>query len=302
VPALRMTPATQPGGAQRRPSSTPGLRGCELWLFQERKTGNLDCTFCLDCVHACPHDNVGIIGRMPGSELWLDGYRSGVGRLAQRTDLAALVAVLIFASFVNAFAMIRPVYTLRERLLAWLGPGGGEPVLLSVFLLGLIVLPACLLALAGWATRRLAGKGAGPLGTVIRRYVYALVPLGFGMWLAHYSFHFLSGGLTIVPVAQSFLSDSGLSVGQADWVLGPLVPLIWLYPIEAFFLYLGATGSLLVTFQIARRFHVGSTRGQVLAAALPWFVLCLVLLAAGLWILVQPMDMRGTLMMSTAGG
>src|SRR6185369_5036449 len=35
-------------------------RGCELALFQPMKTGNLDCTFCLDCVQACPHDNIGI--------------------------------------------------------------------------------------------------------------------------------------------------------------------------------------------------------------------------------------------------
>ena len=40
-------------------------RGCELALFQPRKIGNLDCTFCLDCVQACPYDNVGIISRVP---------------------------------------------------------------------------------------------------------------------------------------------------------------------------------------------------------------------------------------------
>lgn len=46
--------------------------GCELWLFQPRKVGNMDCTFCLDCVHACPYDNVGLIGRLPSAELWRD--------------------------------------------------------------------------------------------------------------------------------------------------------------------------------------------------------------------------------------
>ena len=25
------------------------------------------------------------------------------------------------------------------------------------------------------------------------RYTYGLVPMGFGMWLAHYGFHFLTG-------------------------------------------------------------------------------------------------------------
>src|SRR5580700_825235 len=33
-------------------------RGCELQLFQPKKLGNFDCTFCLDCVQACPQHNV----------------------------------------------------------------------------------------------------------------------------------------------------------------------------------------------------------------------------------------------------
>ena len=45
-----------------------GIPGCELHLFQPRKAGNMDCTFCLDCVHACPHDNVGILAEPPGRD------------------------------------------------------------------------------------------------------------------------------------------------------------------------------------------------------------------------------------------
>ena len=35
--------------------------GCETDLYLPRKSGNLDCTFCLDCVRACPHDNIGLM-------------------------------------------------------------------------------------------------------------------------------------------------------------------------------------------------------------------------------------------------
>jgi len=90
-------------------SPLPAVRGCELWLFQQRKAGNMDCTFCLDCIHACPYDNIGIIGRVPTSDLWTDPFRSGVGRFSGRTDLAVLVSVFIFGAYLNAFAMIRPV-------------------------------------------------------------------------------------------------------------------------------------------------------------------------------------------------
>ena len=40
-----------------------------LELYQPRKSSNMDCTFCLDCVHACPHDNVGILADLPGKDL-----------------------------------------------------------------------------------------------------------------------------------------------------------------------------------------------------------------------------------------
>ena len=67
------------------------IPGCELELFQPRKSSNMDCTFCLDCVHACPHENVGILASLPGKDLWSDPVRSGIGRFGKRPDLAVLV-------------------------------------------------------------------------------------------------------------------------------------------------------------------------------------------------------------------
>src|SRR5690606_20309828 len=75
------------------PDGRPARRGCELRLFLPSKIGNMDCTFCLDCVHACPHDNVAIGARVPGVELADSRRRSGVGRLTERTDVAALATV-----------------------------------------------------------------------------------------------------------------------------------------------------------------------------------------------------------------
>src|SRR3984957_16157885 len=57
-----------------------GQRGCELYLFQPKKAGNFDCTFCLDCVHACPSGNVGILASPPGLTILDDRPRSGIGR------------------------------------------------------------------------------------------------------------------------------------------------------------------------------------------------------------------------------
>lgn len=272
-----------------------GQRGCELWLFQEKKVGNMDCTFCLDCIHACPHDNVGLLARVPTAELWTDPRRSGLGRLSRRWDLVALVALLVFGGYLNAFAMIKPVFTLRERLAAWLGTTSEVPGLLLIFGLGLLVLPPLCLGLAGWASRFLSGRRHEPLGVGVATFTYSLVPLGFGVWLAHYAFHFLTGALTLVPVVQSFLNDSGFAAGPPRWDLGPVVPADWLFPIQAVFLYAGLFGSLVVAFQLA--VHHYQQRQVALRAFLPWATLALLLLGLALWIMFQPMEMRGTVFM-----
>ena len=63
--------------------------GCELELFIPEKRGNLDCTFCMDCVRACPHDNVGLLAVAPAAELAVDAPRSSLRRLSERPDVAA---------------------------------------------------------------------------------------------------------------------------------------------------------------------------------------------------------------------
>ena len=85
-------------------------RGCELDLFLPRKAGNMDCTFCLDCVRACPHDNVGILATIPGSDLWSDRLRSSIGLFSQRPDLAALALVVVVGGFAGAAAMVAPAW------------------------------------------------------------------------------------------------------------------------------------------------------------------------------------------------
>ena len=68
-------------------------RGCELHLFLPEKQGNMDCTLCMDCVKACPHDNVGLWVQPPARDLVQlsveDPQRSAVGRYSQRMDLAS---------------------------------------------------------------------------------------------------------------------------------------------------------------------------------------------------------------------
>jgi hypothetical protein len=110
------------------------------------------------------------------------------------------------------------------------------------------------------------------------------------MWLAHYSFHFLTGLYTAVPVTQSAAARWGWSVyGSPRWTwLG--VPMRYVQPLEIGFLVLGLAGSLLVIHQLAER----DCAERPMRAFAPWATVAVVLWLAAMWMMFQPMDMRGT--------
>lgn len=255
-------------------------RGCELALFQPRKVGNVDCTFCLDCVQACPHDNVGIISRVPAGELTVDPMRSGLGIFSLRKDLAALVIVFTFGALLNAFGMVSPVYALENWLARVLGVNREFPVLVFIFGLFLLVEPLLLIGAAAWLTR-VWGGSSKPFVAVAVRYSYVLAPLGFGIWLAHYGFHFLTGLYTIVPVTQAALG------GRPHWGAPGLAPnVVQLF--EFGFVFLGLLGSLLVSYSIAATEKVDHP-ARIFAL---WAIVALIITAGALWLMSQPMEMR----------
>lgn len=264
-------------------------RGCELALFQPQKTGNMDCTFCLDCVYACPHDNIEMSTRLPGSELWTDERRSGIGRFSNRNDISVLALIFTFGALLNAFGMVSPVYATQEWLAGTLQTTSEAAVLGTLFFLMIVVEPVVLMGLAAYATRTWTGSNEKLL-PIAMRYAYALIPFGFSVWLAHYSFHFLTGVWTAIPVIQSTVAQWGIGfLGDPLWQLSGL-PVELVYPLEIGFLGLGLLGSLLAAYQISDR-EYPARRWQ---ACIPWAILFVLLCGAAVWLLNQPMEMRGT--------
>jgi hypothetical protein len=266
-------------------------RGCELALFQPRKVGNMDCTFCLDCVHACPHDNVGVTSRLPGAELMIDPIRSGIGYFSRRKDIAALAVVFSFGALLNAFGMVSPVYALEAWMGKLLSVSHQAPILGIIFVVFLIIEPVILLGAAAWLTRVLGGSELALVPLAVR-YSYALVPLGFGMWLAHYGFHFFTGILTIVPVAQAALANLSVHLFGAPLWTWTGLPTRFVQPMELGFLLLGFAGSLLVVHTLAEE----DCARQPMRAFVPWAAVCVLVGLASVWLMFQPMEMRATMM------
>jgi len=279
------------GTAVNRPG--PVLAGCEMQLFQPHKSSNMDCTMCLDCVHACPHDNVGMLATIPGMELTRDPRRSGLGQFGHRADLAALVLLLVFAAFMNAAGMIGPTSELEHALNARFGLSSRIPLVTAGCCVGLVLVPVMLVTAAstigGWLSqdrnRRLL---------IATRFSYMLIPLGFAMWLAHYSFHLFTSFESLKPAMGRILYIVGIgSTDTLNWTCNCSTAGNGLLQLEILMMDAGFLMSLYIGYRIARgRF---SNVRRALAAFVPWACVALLLFASGVWILLQPMQMRGTM-------
>jgi hypothetical protein len=267
-------------------------RGCELRLFLPRKVGNLDCTYCLDCVHACPHENVGIVARVPAAELAADPYRSSLGRLSRRPDVATLVWLLVFGAFVNALGMVAPFLQWQERLSSSLGANSRVAVVTLTALLLLVALPAAALVACGWIGRRL-GRVRAPWPEVSSRFALTLVPLGGAMWLVHLVFHLATGAGSLGPALGRALADLGLGSSSAMVHAMPARS-GWMGP-EILALDVGLLGALYLGWCAARQYTTRTSRALGLLG--PWAVTATALWASGIWILFQPMQMRGMMTM-----
>ena len=276
----------------RRDEAVPSRvlrRGCELALFLPAKVGNLDCTFCMDCVQACPHDNIAVATRVPGLELVDPRRRSGIGWLPRRRDVAALVILFVFGGLINALGMTAPARAMEQGLANLLGAQSESSVLAALFAIVLIAIPILLLGIAGMLTASLTRRGLSSSLDVVTRYSYALVPLGFGVWLAHYGFHLLTGVLTLIPVTQSAVLDlfGWPALGTPLWQLTGMRPGL-VFPIEVAVIVMGAGGSLVLAYLISERDHLE----RRVMATIPWAAVTIAITVAALWITSQPMDMR----------
>ncbi len=267
-------------------------QGCQLELFVPTIQSNLNCTLCLDCVKACPYDNVALAVRPPGDELFRQTWRN-------RLDLAWLAVLAAFLGLGNAFGMTPPVYVLEQQLAALLNVQSEAVVLGLIYLGGAVVGPLLLVYSAAWLSRLVTHQARNrerSLNRLLMRYAYSFVPLGFAIWFAHYLFHFLTGSMTIWPAFQTFFQRTlGLPIlGEPNWQLAarfvPNVETIQLW--QSVITYSGLLMAMAVALTAARKSHRNGR--MALLEVLPWLLVLLALAVASGSTFLLPMEMRGS--------
>lgn len=264
-------------------------RGCELELFLPRKAGNLECTFCLDCVRACPQGNVGVLMVFPARDATEDRNRSSIGRYKRRPDWAVLVAVVAAAAWAGSAVMVAPVVQwLVAVQRSWGLSDSWLPITLFYLVVGGVVLGG--LALGGELSRRMQSGQRTSWREWTPEFVYAIAPIGLAVWVAHYGFHLLVGVPLIGPALGRLAWDTGVPLGTGLITL----PLAWRegFPtVQLLILDAGYLLSLWMSWRIAQRKATERTRRLGIWA--PWAGLWTLGYGAAFWIFLQPMQMRG---------
>ncbi len=187
----------------------------------------------------------------------------------------------------NAFGMAPPYYELQTWLVVNLGISSELIVLLLMFGLSNLLLPVIVALAAGWSSVRLTGFGRrDSIRDTVAAFAPAFVPIGFGIWFAHYSFHFLVGPGLIVPVIQEFFGGIGDWQG---WSFSLDIGLIGLIQI------LALLGGFAWSLRLAQKTALRLYRRKALLGMLPWAMVFLLLMLIAWQIFTLPMEMRGTL-------
>jgi polyferredoxin len=244
--------------------------GCETRLYVPTITGNQDCTLCLNCVRACPHDNVALVVRNPLRQALTE---------RPRPDLALLLTVLAWSGLINAFAMTPSSFLLAQWLSVVLHTRNA-PLLLALILLGGLGLGTGLSLLVARLGR-----------TSLRQTAPLMVPLALALWGGHYLYHFLLGASTLWPAVAHALIRLGIPLPLPS---APTIPradqTFWL---QLALCEVALGGTVWATIQRFRIMIDPSTTGpRMVPNAGPSVMLALLYTALSIWIFAQPMQAR----------
>jgi len=264
--------------------------GCPTDLFMPTKQGNADCTFCLDCARACPTNNIALVSVVPGSALGRS--RSPRPDRAPDLDVTAITLLLCFGAFLNAAAMTAPVARALQGALSQATPTAAAAGLALGWAVALLVLPAMMAVICARLSQPHADRPADT-ATLIRRFVPALVPISLAMWTAHFGFHLWTGFDSLSPAAARIGDALGLHAAAAPSTGMARAPetLARVADLQILLLGMGLLASTAVAWRLAREW--APRAGAAVRAGAPWFGLSALLYCLGVWVVLQPMAMRG---------
>jgi plastocyanin/ferredoxin len=240
---------------------TTGAWRCP-WLVQPFKLErNNYCGLCMECVKACPNENLTVNARPFCSDT-----------VILRRDEAWMAFIMITLVVSYSVTLLGPWGTPREwsnvtEVGNWAGFAAHVGI---VWFVALILVPACWYA-AAWAARHCAQAPEVPTGQIFIRYAYLLVPLGLLAWAA-FSFPLIMVNYSHITSSLSDPLGWGWDLfGTANYHWSPLFP-EWIPLIQIPLLLLGLGLALTRGSVIATELFPG--RAAAVRSLIPHAIVC----------------------------
>jgi len=262
--------------------------GCPTFLFPGYLASNTYCIQCMECVQACPEDNLALNLRPWGADL--------IGQHRPRTDEAYLALLMLSITGFHGLTMT-PNWA---RLTGWLSRSLSLGNLLA-FSLGmtlLMLLPilvyAALIGLSYTLGNSARSSGPRSYHEYFVRYAYALLPIALFYHLAHNLEHLLMEGPKVVALLSDPFGWNWNVFGTANWRIPPLVSLDVLWIIQVGLVLIGHVYSLWIAHHTSRQLFPDLASAR--RSQLPMLAAMIAFSVFSLWLLKQPMEMRTSAM------
>ncbi len=258
---------------------------CTWFQFPAIMQRNAECNLCLDCVRACPHDNLAFKTQMFATDLVQFQPRR------KSLDEATTVAAILGVSLLQTVVMLNSWQSWQGSLVSLLHIPAG-PALYTIVFLGFgVVVPLVVVGFVSYLSAR--GMASRPNAfAALRIYAYPFLPLGLGLHAAH-NFHHLfgEGGALWQGVKAEFARYTGWG---ADVILttAPPTPMA---PNTLYFLqWLALIGGLYLAIWVGTRLVARNAMEsrQAFGTALPIFLFAVAYTVLNVLVLAAPMAHR----------
>jgi len=172
-------------------TGSAGGYGCPWDVFPPGLVKNTYCGTCMECLRACPHDNIALNLRSFGADLSVERNR--------KLDEAYKAFIMLGAAAIYSMVLLGPWGSLKLAAysvgtLSWLAYAASFLTLILLALPGLFWLTV-------WTGKKLSGS-IQPIKKLFIAQSYSLVPLGLSAWVA-FSLSFVFANFSYVLVALS---------------------------------------------------------------------------------------------------
>lgn len=262
--------------------------GCPTFLFPGYLTCNTYCIQCMECVQACPEDNLAINLRPWGADL-IDQHRP-------RTDEAYLALLMLSITGFHGLTMTPNWARLNEWLSRSLSLGNllAFSLGMAMLLLAPILVYAVLIRLSYSLGNSSTASDRLSFRDYFVRYAYALLPIALFYHLAHNMEHLMMEGPKVVALLSDPFGWNWNLFGTAHWSIPPLISLDMLWIVQVVLVLVGHVYSLWIAHHTSRQLfaNVASAR----RSQLPMLLAMIGFSVFSLWLLKQPMEMRTSAM------